>query len=143
MRTALDTNILSALLTGESGALWVAKTLKACEKEGSLVICGAVYCEASANPYVSKGGVDELLTEEGIAVDWHSSRDVWRHAAETFRDYARRRQSSCGGVPRRLLADFIIGAHAALYAERLFTFDTSLFKTYYPGVPLIDLFLSH
>jgi predicted nucleic acid-binding protein len=41
------------------------------------------------------------------------------------------------GPPRRLLVDFVIGAHALLRADRLLTLDTSLYKQDFPDLKII------
>jgi predicted nucleic acid-binding protein len=53
-------------------------------------------------------------------------------AARAFVDYRRR-----GGARSFPLADFYIGAHAAVNRYRLVTRDTARFKTYFPTVELV------
>ena len=42
-------------------------------------------------------------------------------------------------VARRLVVDFLIGAHASLHADRLCTFDPRFYARDFPKLPLIGL----
>jgi len=44
---------------------------------------------------------------------------------------------TAGGQPRRILADFVVGAHALLRTDRLFTFDRDRYMTDFPELPLM------
>lgn len=54
-------------------------------------------------------------------------------AGATFRAYRRR-----GGTRERIMADFLIGAHALGHADRLLTRDASFFERNFPALTLID-----
>ncbi len=47
-----------------------------------------------------------------------------------------RRGATIISAPRRLLADFMIGAHALLSADRLMTFDTKVYGQDFPELRL-------
>ncbi|MDP9766499.1 putative nucleic acid-binding protein [Deinococcus enclensis] len=40
-------------------------------------------------------------------------------------------------LPRRIIADFLIGAHAEAYADALMTLNPGDFSTNFPSLPLI------
>lgn len=132
MRTAIDTNILSALWSGEPLALIVSEALDQAATEGGLVICAAVYAELLASPKAKLDFVDEFLTSTAISVDFDLGEPVWREASTRFAKYAMRRRASRGGRPKRLLADFIVGAHALLRADRLLTLDAARYSSDFP-----------
>jgi len=61
MRTAIDTNILSALLTGEVNAVEVGEMLNTGRDRGGLVICPIVYVELRAAPGTTVSLIDNFL----------------------------------------------------------------------------------
>lgn len=139
MRTALDTNILSALWSSQPLAPRVSKRLAEVHSEGGLVICGPVYVELCASPSVSQVFVDQFLAESGIALDFILDQRVWHLAAKAFAAYAQGRRRSAGGTPKRLPVDFIIAAHASLHADRLLTMDASYYQQDFPTLRLVTL----
>ena len=136
MRTALDTNILSALFSSEPGSQALAQHINSALHAGTVVICPAVYVEILAHPTVSISQIDHFLTSTGIIIDYVNDPDLWLLAGTAFRQYAQRRRAARGGQPRGLLADFIIGAHASLHADRLFTLDRTRYSRDFPKLRL-------
>ena len=134
MRTAIDTNIMSALWSVEPLASEVAGLLGRAYREGGLVICGAVYCELLAHPKVTVSFADGFLAETHIVVDFGLDDAIWREAGRTFAEYAERRRQSGGGTARRLLTDFLIGAHAQLRADQLLTLDAGRYRQAFPSL---------
>jgi predicted nucleic acid-binding protein len=114
-----------------------AAQLSKARAEGALVVSAPVFVELSAIPTGNAQRVENLLEEMTIAVDFDLGRDVWRLAATSFAAYAVRRRRSGGGLPRRLPADFVIAAHAALQADRLMTRDASRYAADFPNLRLI------
>lgn len=51
-----------------------------------------------------------------------------------LRAYAARRRTSGGGTPRRVLADFVIGTHAASRAAQLVTLDAQHYAACFPDL---------
>jgi predicted nucleic acid-binding protein len=137
MRTALDTNILSLLWSGEPSAASIAAKLSEARAQGALVVSAPVFVELAAMPTINVQRVEKLLGEMYIAVDFDLGEDVWRLAATSFATYAIRRRRSGGGSPKRLLADFTIAAHALLKADRLMTRDTDRYAQDFPNLRLI------
>ena len=134
MRTALDTNIISAIWTREQNLPEIIEQLKVTRSLGSIVICPVVYIELCAHPRATLNDVLSFLADTDIAVNWEISRKVWDHAANAFSQYAIRHRKSRNGSPRRIPADFIIGAHAVWMADRLLTLDQSRYRTDFPGL---------
>jgi predicted nucleic acid-binding protein len=137
MRTALDTNILSAVWGGEATGAEIVSLLGVLHRQGSLVVCGPVYAELRAHPMVERQFIDEYLKRRKIDVDLDLSHEVWDAAASAFADYANRRRQSGGDQPKRLLADFIVGAHALKRADRLLTLDAKRYQTAFPDLQMV------
>ena len=137
MKTALDSNILSSLWSAEKSAEHITQKLVEARARGGIVLCAPVYVELTAHPLVTPGMVDRLLKEADIAIEFVLDEAVWRMAAERFAAYAHRRRTSAGGVPKRLLPDFLIAAHALLNADRLFTLDASRYQQDFPELRLL------
>jgi predicted nucleic acid-binding protein len=137
LRTALDTNVLSALWSGEPSARGIDSALFEARSEGGLVICAPVYCELLAYPSATQRFVREFLGETGIFVDFLLDEQVWQRAANAFVAYAERRRRSRGGSAKRMLVDFVIAAHALLRADRLMTLDASRYRRDFPKLHII------
>jgi predicted nucleic acid-binding protein len=56
--------------------------------------------------------------------------EVGELAGTSFGDYARQRRS--GKLPRRLIADFLVAAHAAHHGLRVLTFDRTVYDAMFP-----------
>ncbi|HEV2397737.1 MAG TPA: type II toxin-antitoxin system VapC family toxin [Candidatus Sulfotelmatobacter sp.] len=137
MKTALDSNILSSLWSAEKSAEQIRQNLVDARARGSIVLCAPVYVELAAHPLVTPGMVDRLLKEADITIEFVLDESVWRKAAERFAAYAHRRRTSTGGLPKRLLPDFLIAAHALMNADRLFTLDASRYQQDFPELALV------
>jgi predicted nucleic acid-binding protein len=139
MRTALDTNILSAVWSGEPSAAAIAAQLSKARAQGALVVSAPVFVELAAIPLVNVSVqlVEKLLGEMAITVDFDLEEGVWRLAATRFAAYAIRRRRSRGGSPKRLLVDFLIASHALLQADRLMTLDANRYGVDFPNLRLI------
>jgi predicted nucleic acid-binding protein len=71
-----------------------------------------------------------------MMVDLHVMDSVWREAGRRFSEHAARRRQTFAQHPRRILADFLIGAHALLQADCLMTLDTRYYRQYFPELRL-------
>lgn len=137
MRTAIDTNVLSALWSREQLAAEVAKKLGDAKIEGGLVIGAPVYVELLVHPKATEAFVSNFISETGIVLDFELDQQVWLEAGRRFARYAKRRRRSAPEGPKRLLADFIIGSNALAKADRLMTLDPNRYERGYPDLKLI------
>jgi predicted nucleic acid-binding protein len=137
MRSAIDTNVISALWSREPLAKEMAEVLQRARQAGGLVICAAVYAELHAYPKATRDFIETFLETTGITVDYSVSNSVWQKVAEVYGDYAERRRGSGGGQPKRLLVDFLVGAHALLEADQLLTLDPARYQTSFPKLKLV------
>jgi predicted nucleic acid-binding protein len=137
MRSAIDTNILSALWSAPAEARAARDLLLDAKSLGGLVICAVVYGEVLAHPNADAATVDRFLIETGIVVDLAFSREAVHQAGRAYRAYAARRRKAGAGPARRIMGDFLIGAHALDRADRLLTFDPADYRTAFPGLTLV------
>lgn len=137
MSHCVDTNVLSALLSAERGAQTISGTLNTLRAAGPLIIHGSVYAELLAAPGQTQSHLDLFLRRGQIQVDWETGETVWQMSGRAYSAYARRRKKSGGGRPRRILADFLIGAHALLLGASLVTLDDTHYRSAYPTLPLV------
>lgn len=137
MTIALDTNILSALWNDNDALNLVArKVLDEVSGREALVMCGVVYAELIGAPGRAEAFVDRFCEEAGIAVEWEMKEKIWRAAGRAFQAYAARRKKHGRSEPRRLLADFLIGAHALENGCKLLTLDERIYKAAFPRLKL-------
>jgi predicted nucleic acid-binding protein len=76
MRTAIDTNVLSALWSKEPLASDIAKNLGNAKTEGGLVVGAPVYAELLAYPKATESFVNSFLADTGIDVDFEFQQRV-------------------------------------------------------------------
>jgi predicted nucleic acid-binding protein len=139
MTVAIDTNVISGLWSGLPALSTPARvSLQRAGQRDALVIAPVVYAELAAAPGRDLAAVDAFLRDAGIDVDWDLDREVWRLAALAYRGYAERRRRERGGAEsRRILADFVIGAHAEQMADALLTFDRRIYRAAFPSLTII------
>jgi predicted nucleic acid-binding protein len=118
----------------------VAQTaLDAAFARGKLVISGAVFAELLAFPRRTETFLNQFLNDTGIAVDWSMDESVWRAAGNSFQKYASRRRKHRAGQPRRILADFLIGAHALEKGYSLLTLDDGIYRVAFPQLHIVRI----
>ena len=139
MKTALDSNIISAIFGLEQSSDALIELLGSLRLEGALVICGAVYAEIHAIPRMTPTLLAEFLADTGIAIEAQTSLEDWRFSGRVFAEYAFRRRKSGDGAAKRSLADFIIGTHAATHCDRLLTLDPQRYRQGFPALTLLEV----
>lgn len=111
--------------------------LQEVKRQGALLISPIVFSELHAYPGITNDLVRRTLEKTGIFVDLRLEESVWIEAGVRFARYAARRRPSFGAGPRRLVADFLIGAHALLQADRLLTLDARVYRQDFPELRLL------
>jgi len=134
---AIDTNVLLDLIAGDSASADSTAVLLEREgRTGGLVIFPPVYAECLAHPGWKQRDVDGLLREACVGVSWDLPHHVWVKAGLRFAAYAARRRRARDGSPRRILSNFLIGAHA-LDVSALITYD-GFFSANFPELRVIE-----
>jgi hypothetical protein len=140
MTTSIDSNVL-ATLWDEKDVFNARVRDVLDERSGSsrLVISGVVYAELLAAPGRGEGFLDYFLERTEIRVDWQIGEAILRMAGTKFRAYSARRKRSHSEAPRRILADFLIGAHAEVNRFDLLTLDQRLYRAAFPQLTLMTV----
>ena len=140
MTTSIDTNVIVALWDRDPGVSMAAQlALEAALSHGGLVVSAPVFAELMAAPGRSETFLNSFFRDTAIAVEWSLTEAIWREAGRAFQKYAVRRREKHASGPRRILADFLIGAHASERGYRLLTLDDRLYRAAFPNLTLIKV----
>jgi predicted nucleic acid-binding protein len=123
----------------EGPAALIETELAKAADEGSLAISAFTHAECHACPGATEDFIREFLATGGIDVDSRLPDEIWPLTWDRFANYAKRRRKTAKDQPRRLLADFLIGAHAQFRADRLMTMDRAFFERNFPELRLYPL----
>jgi hypothetical protein len=129
--TLVDSDVLLDVFTADSRwGHWSRTELARARDAGRLVINPLVYAEVST-------GFTRIEDLNDALPDADFDREPLPYeagfiAGKAFLAYRQR-----GGQRRSPLADFYIGAHAAVRRYSLLTRDTSRYRTYFPIIALI------
>jgi len=138
MTTVIERNIIAALWDRDDILNAAAQAaLDAALSRGNLVVPAPVYAELMAFAGRTEAFLDAFFRQTGIRVDWDLEEGVWRLAGQAFQGYAtrRRRQREIG--PRRILADFVIGAYAVRHNYSLLTLNEGLYRAAFPALRIV------
>ena len=137
MMTAVDTSVLlDLLLQDPSFGARSEEALRKASKAGALIVCEVVYAEL-AGLFPSQAALEAFLRDAGLQLRPSGSEVLWK-AGELWRRFCLDRPRHAT-ITRRILADFLIGAHAQLLAEQLLTRDKGFYRAVFVGLRLADL----
>ena len=137
MTTVIDTNVIVALWDRDLALSTTAQSaLDAALQQGALIVPAPVFAELMAAPGRNERFLDAFFRDTGILVDWNLDQRAWRVAGRALQGYAARRRKQRGSALRRILADFLIGAHAFSRGYRLLTLDDRLYRAAFPGLAI-------
>ena len=130
---ALDSSVLIDVLTSDPtyGDASAAKLESAMERD-DIVVCDVVLAEVAARVHP----VDDLM--DSLADMGVNFSPVSEQAAIRAGIMQRRFRERGGKRNDRMVADFLVGAHALMHCNALITRDNGFFRDYFKGLKIIN-----
>ena len=132
MITFVDTNVLLDVFLPDPK--WGQKSkirLEQAFNQGSLILNEIIYSELTPQ-FFSKALLDDALKVLSIRIVSLDLKAAY-NAGRIWKDYRK-----AGGRRNRILADFLIGAHAEIPSDQLLTRDRGFYKKYFSDLHIIS-----
>ncbi len=126
----IDTNVIIDVMSDNSEFFATSSTALRELMPGTGAIGPLVYAELATG--TTKDDLDGALSHIGLTLMSMSDRALYQ-SGQAFASYRNR-----GGTRERMLADFLIGAHALIDGTALMTRDPKRYRTAFPDLKLIE-----
>lgn len=132
MITAVDTNVLLDVFLGDPRFGHASgEHLREALRLGAIVACEAVWAETAA-VFPEQAAFEKVMRTLGIQF-----APLTQQAA-TEAGIAWKQYRDSGGKRLRMVADFLIGAHAAIQCDRLLTRDRGFYRDFFHRLKITD-----
>ena len=126
MITAVDANVLlDIFIASDRHGLQSKERLVAAYDAGAIIVSDVVYAELVPS-FRDRTALDSALLELGATLSPIDSSIAYEAGLRW------KRYRAVGGPRNRIIADFLIGAHALAVADVFLTRDRGFFSTYFP-----------
>jgi hypothetical protein len=128
---AVDSSVLLDLLGGDERFADAAEvSISDALSIGDVVVCDAVVAEVQTMLDTRETAMDSL---RGLGIRYLATSEQ----AAVRAGHMQRRYRDRGGRRERVVADFLIGAHALLQTDGLITRDAGFYRDYFKGLRVI------
>jgi predicted nucleic acid-binding protein len=131
MTIAVDSSVVVDVLTADPDFVQASEAaLSEALSVGDVVICDAVVAEVQTMLDTRETAMDTL---NALGIRYLATNE----AAAVRAGHMQRRYRDNGGRRERVVADFLIGAHALMQCTALVTRDAGFFREYFKGLKVI------
>lgn len=131
MISAVDTDVLLDIFSadvnyGPQSKQWLRDALD----KGDIIVCDIVYAEL-VPAFGDQAALDSALQNINVKCSSIGKRIAY----EAGRYWMSYRQS--GGPRKRIISDFLIGAHAMIEADFFLTRDRGFYRSHFPNLSIV------
>ncbi len=136
MTVAVDSSLLFEIIKAGSKATQAQQALESALARGAVCVCETVLAELGRY-FKSTQDLEQFL--QACQIEYRGmTQAAAMKAAQMVRQY-----TVNGGKRERVVADFLIGAHALVQADALLTFDACFYRGYFEGLVVLDAAEQH